>query len=88
MDILSQYQNSTSLSSFLEIFKIYFEKILKTHLTKKNLDDLLINHLSENFSFLEKYIYISDLINKTIKYIDFNVNFNLLVTWLNSNLIK
>ena len=88
MDILSQYQNSTSLSSFLEIFKIYFEKILKTHLTKKNLDDLLINHSSENFSFLEKYIYISDLINKTIKYIEFNVNFNLLVTWLNSNLIK
>ena len=88
MNILSQYQNSASLSSFLEIFKIYFEKILKTHLTKKNLDELLINHSSENFSFLEKYIYISDLINKTIEYMESNVNFNLLVTWLNSNLIK
>ncbi|MBP0979417.1 MAG: hypothetical protein J6C55_02085, partial [Oscillospiraceae bacterium] len=87
LKIFSKYKtNKTEFIYFLELFKIYFEKILKIYLKNKNLSEVLIAHHSDYFNYLENKIYISDLISKALEYLDSNINFNLLLTWLSINL--
>lgn len=87
LKIFSKYKNNKiEFKYFLELFKIYFEKILKIYLTKQNISEVLINHHSEYFFGLETKIYISDLISKALEYLDSNINTNLFLTWFNINL--
>lgn len=85
--ILSKYKtNKSDFTLFLELFKIYFEKVLKIYLSKNTLTDIIKNHDPQYFSSLEDKLYIFDIINKSLNYISSNVNLGLLLTWLNINI--
>ena len=90
MKILSEYKsNKTDLVNFLELFKIYFYKILKVCL--KNQGENQNNNYIQKFflnSKPEEYLYIFDVINKATDYLSSNLNLNLTLTWLNINLFN
>ncbi len=99
MKILSRYQqqNKSELMFFFELFKLYFQKIVKIYFLKDDnennfeylndeVNDVLKNHSCQTLVGLENFLYVPDLINQAIVYFSSNVNFGLTLTWFNLNL--
>ncbi len=89
MIILSKYEkDKLGLIFLLELFKLFFCKVLKMYLTGNNLNNIIINY-SENKHLipeLKNKTYVLDLIDESLNYTLANVNIKLILAWLNINL--
>ena len=89
LKILYQFKNDkATFLDFIELFKIYFEKILKSYLINDDISYLIKNHDSKYFISFEKLIYISDILFEALGYLSANVNLNLITSWLNINIFN